>query len=245
MAVKALVLDGDERVDELLGDLLVLRPEPVFAAVERDRGLLESGLGVDVADGGVQAAVELEVVQPVIFRVDVALDVQQERAADDHAGNHPDDENGEKDVEQIGQRLDEHEQRNPQRIPQRAARDAAGKRQATLAGGGFFLGRLFLFLLLLFLSLLLRRLCGRRRRALPVGRGRDGGRRCVGGRFRAAGRLRIAGRRRLGLSGGCGRLCGRVGRFAPGDGQRFDRLEFVFVFLVILVHPDLPYRSAA
>ena len=229
MGVKPLVLDGNEGVDEHFGNLLILRPEPVFTAMKRDHRFLQSRIGIDIADGCVQAAVKFQIVQPVIVRVDVALDIQQERTADNHAGDHPDNEDGEKDIQQIGQRLDEHEQGDPKRIPQRAAGDAAGERQAALAGGSLLLGGLFLFPLR---SLPGRPFAGVRRRRL----------------FRRSGVSRSGGsvlcrfRRRRGVFRP---LRFRLGRLFPRNIERLNRLEFVFVFPVILVHPDLPSRPTA
>ena len=74
MVLKALVLDGDAGMNEVLGDVLVLHPRAVRAAVELAQNDVLSGLRVFIIDDG--GLIERKAVDRVDLCGEIVFDVQ-------------------------------------------------------------------------------------------------------------------------------------------------------------------------
>jgi len=91
--VEALVLDGDDRLLDILRDVLVVDPDTVLVALEGDELLLFSGRGVRVVDYA-------RLLEREVFELDVdalgeiRLEIEGEDAREDKPGGQADEENG-------------------------------------------------------------------------------------------------------------------------------------------------------
>ena len=90
--IEAVVLDGDEGLDEVVGDVLEVDPDAVFGAVERGELLIFSGAGLAVDDARLRELIVGE--RDVYVLGEAGLDIESEHAGEQQRGRKYYEEDG-------------------------------------------------------------------------------------------------------------------------------------------------------